>query len=31
MRERAQHAGGELHLQSAPGSGTTIEMLLPYK
>src|SRR5690606_25890980 len=30
MRERAQTAGGRLSIHSAPGTGTRIELLLPY-
>jgi len=30
MRERAQSAGGRLSIHSAPGTGTRIELLLPY-
>lgn len=29
MRERAESVGGELHLHSAPGSGTTVEVQIP--
>jgi signal transduction histidine kinase len=31
MRERAQAAGGSLHVSSAPGRGTTIEVIIPVK
>jgi len=30
MRERAQSAGGRLSIHSTPGTGTRIELLLPY-
>jgi PAS domain S-box-containing protein len=30
MRERAQTAGGTLHIDSAPGAGTRVSLLLPY-
>jgi signal transduction histidine kinase len=29
MRERAESAGGQMRLQSAPGGGTTVEVLIP--
>lgn len=29
MRERAEAVGGRLHLRSAPGAGTTVEVLVP--
>jgi signal transduction histidine kinase len=29
MRERAALVGGELHLQGAPGRGTTVQALIP--
>jgi PAS domain S-box-containing protein len=29
MRERAEMAGGRLNIESAPGAGTTIEMIVP--
>jgi len=31
MRERARLAGGRLNIESAPGTGTTIELTLPLK
>ena len=30
MRERAQSAGGSLHIETAPGAGTRIDLRLPY-
>ncbi|HEY0755297.1 MAG TPA: hypothetical protein VGD98_15165 [Ktedonobacteraceae bacterium] len=30
LRERAQQLGGELHVRSAPGAGTSLSMSLPY-
>lgn len=30
MRERAQSAGGSLHIETAPGEGTRIDLRLPY-
>jgi len=30
MRERAQSAGGSLHIETAPGEGTCINLRLPY-
>jgi len=30
MRERAQSVGGQLQIESSPGAGTRIELLLPY-
>lgn len=31
MRERLRQAGGECHVQSAPGAGTTVEFRLPIR
>ncbi len=31
MRERAQSAGGRLHIHTAPGAGTRVELHLPYR
>lgn len=30
MRERAQSAGGQLHIETLPGGGTHIRLQLPY-
>jgi signal transduction histidine kinase len=29
MRERTESLGGQFNISSAPGSGTTVEVLLP--
>ncbi|GAB3049631.1 PAS domain S-box protein [Stenotrophomonas tumulicola] len=31
MRERAQSVGGQLHIESAPGEGTLVDLHLPYR
>lgn len=31
MRERAQNLGGRFAVNSAPGAGTTVEVIIPYK
>jgi len=31
MRERAEHLGGSLTIQSAPGAGTTVRVRVPLK
>jgi signal transduction histidine kinase len=31
MRARARNAGGELHIDTRPGNGVSVEALVPYR